>query len=61
MGKFKDTPRYNVISMRVSDVERRELECLASQYSISISKIMRQAMEVYTRYNVPDAAGQGTN
>lgn len=58
MGKFKDSPRYNVISMRVSDVERKELQHLASQHSLSISKIMRQAMEVFTRCDEPGAAGQ---
>jgi predicted transcriptional regulator len=53
MGKYKDTPRYNVISMRVSDDERQELQNIASHYSLSISDMMRQAMDVYTRYNEP--------
>ena len=26
MGKYKEVPRYNVISMRVSDAERVELQ-----------------------------------
>ncbi|MEI6209267.1 MAG: hydrogen-dependent growth transcriptional repressor [Desulfuromonadales bacterium] len=57
MGKYKDTPRYNVISMRVNDSERKELEQIASQYSLSISSMMRQAMDVYTRYHEPVATG----
>jgi arsenate reductase-like glutaredoxin family protein len=57
MGKYKDTPRYNVISMRVSDLERNELQHIASRHSLSISEMMRQAMDVYTRYHDPIAAG----
>lgn len=58
MGNVKDTPRYNVISMRVSDDERKELQHIALQHSLSISKMMRQAMDIYTRYHEPVAAGQ---
>jgi predicted transcriptional regulator len=43
--------------MRVSDSERKELEQIASQYSLSISSMMRQAMDAYTRYHDPVAAG----
>jgi predicted transcriptional regulator len=57
MGKYKDTPRYNVVSMRVSDGERKELQHIASQHSLSISEMMRQAMDIYTRYHEPIAAG----
>lgn len=47
MGNYKPIPRYNVISMRVSDHEKRELQRLASQYEVSISDMLRQAMEQY--------------
>jgi hypothetical protein len=57
MGKAKDTARYNVISMRVSDFERSELQNIASRHALSISDMMRQAMDVYTRYHEPIAAG----
>ena len=57
MGKYKDTPRYKVISMRVNSVERKELEQIASRYSLSISDMMRQAMEDYTRSHEPVDAG----
>jgi len=60
MGKYKDTPRYNVISMRVSDTERIELQNIASSHALSISDMMRQAMEIYTRYHGPIAAGYGS-
>lgn len=53
MGKYKETPRYNVISMRISDVERRELQHIASRNSLSMSDMMRQAMEVYSRCHEP--------
>ena len=57
MAKYKETARYNVISMRISDAERKELEQIASQHSISISSMMRQAMDIYTRYHEPISAG----
>ena len=60
MGKYKDTPRYNVISMRVSDHERKELEHIASRHALSISDMMRQAMDIYTRYHGPIAVGHRT-
>lgn len=48
MGKYKETPRYNVISMRVSDNERQALQALASDNALSISDMMRCAMERFT-------------
>ena len=57
MGKYKETPRYNVISMRVSDVERKELQHIASRHALSISDMMRKAMDIYARYHEPIAAG----
>lgn len=47
MGKFKQSPRYNVISMRVSDDELSHFQHLASNYKICVSDMMRQAMELY--------------
>jgi arsenate reductase-like glutaredoxin family protein len=52
MANYKNIPRYNVISMRVSELERKELLQIASRNSLSISDMMRQAMDVYTRYQV---------
>ena len=48
MGKYKETPRYNVISMRVNDNERRALQVIASNNALSISEMMRHAMERFT-------------
>lgn len=44
MGRMKERPRYNVISMRVSDEERRHLESLVRNTRKSVSKLMREAM-----------------
>lgn len=60
MGKYKDTPRYNLISMRIGDVERKELQNIASRHALSISDMMRQAMNVYKRYHEPIASGHRT-
>jgi hypothetical protein len=61
MGKYKDTARYNVISMRVSDDERNNFEHIASRHSLSISDMMRRAMDVYTRYHEPIAGALRNN
>jgi hypothetical protein len=51
MGRYKETPRYNIISMSVSDSERQELQTIASQQALSISEMMRQAMDWLTAKN----------
>lgn len=45
MGKMRENPRYNVISMRISDEERDHLENIMEKTHLSISDIMREAME----------------
>ncbi len=47
MGKMRENPRYNVISMRISDDERNELESLMSMTNKSVSDIMREAMGLF--------------
>lgn len=44
MGRMRENPRYNVISMRVSDAEREQLEYLVRRSHKSVSDIMREAM-----------------
>ncbi len=48
MGKMRENPRYNVISMRISDEEREQLDSLAKRTQKSVSDIMREAMAVLT-------------
>jgi predicted DNA-binding protein len=47
MGKMRENPRYNVISMRISDEERSELESLMNVTNKSVSDIMREAMDLF--------------
>ncbi|BCS55884.1 ribbon-helix-helix domain-containing protein [Geobacter sp. SVR] len=48
MGRMRENPRYNVISMRISDEEREHLENIMEKTRLSISDIMREAMEYFT-------------
>ncbi len=48
MGRMRENPRYNVISMRISDEEREHLENLMQRTHKSVSDIMREAMDVFT-------------
>ena len=41
---MKGSPRYNVISMRVSDEEHKQMETLVLCTRKSVSKLMREAM-----------------
>lgn len=49
MGKHVEMPRYNVVSMRVSDEEHESLLAVAKELSISMSTMMRKAMELLAR------------
>ena len=46
MGRMRENPRYNVISMRISDAERETLEMLMGTTQKSVSDLMREAMEL---------------
>ena len=47
MGKYKSQPKYNVLSIRVSDEEKAVLEELTKRDHISISNLMREAIRSY--------------
>ena len=47
MGRMRENPRYNVISMRISDEERDELTQLMETTHKSVSDIMREAMSLF--------------
>ncbi len=53
MGRMRENPRYNVISMRISDEERETLEVLMEHSHKSVSDIMREAMELLKSQLVP--------
>jgi hypothetical protein len=48
MGKNKINAKYNVVSMRISDEEKRILEELTRQNCTNISGLLREAMLLYT-------------
>lgn len=54
MGRMRENPRYNVISMRISDEEREQLELLMDKTHKSVSDIMREAMELLKHQVAPE-------
>jgi len=48
MGKYKKTPRYNVLSIRVSDDEKAAMDEISRFTQKSISMLMREALHKYT-------------
>lgn len=48
MGRMRENPRYNVISMRISDEERERLQQIMETTHMSVSDIMREAMDLFT-------------
>ena len=48
MGRMRENPRYNVISMRISDEEREKLQMIMETTHKSVSDIMREAMELFS-------------
>jgi hypothetical protein len=47
MGKYKESPRYNVISMRISEKELKNLKQLMAKTHKNASHIMREAMSYF--------------
>ena len=47
MGRMRENPRYNVISMRISDEERETLQMIMQSTHKSVSDIMREAMDLF--------------
>ena len=45
---MKENPRYNVISVRISDEEREVLQMISGRTLKSISEIMREAIHLAT-------------
>jgi len=54
MGKMRENPRYNVISMRISDEERAALDEILFCTNKSISQLMREAMDMIRGQTVPE-------
>jgi hypothetical protein len=50
MGKYKEHPKYNVLSIRVTDEERAFMDEIQRHTQKSISKLMREAMLNYKPY-----------
>lgn len=48
MANFKDNPRYNVISLRVTEQEKAALSEVSRRTRKSISKLMLEAINTYT-------------
>lgn len=47
MGRMRQNPRYNVISMRITAQEREHLNSIMEKTHKSISDIMREAMKCF--------------
>ena len=57
MGKMKESPRYNIISVRVTDEQLLRLQRLLGRRQTTVSELVREALE---RLDLPFAGtGQG--
>jgi predicted transcriptional regulator len=45
----KEHPRYNVVSLRVTDAEKAALDEVTRRTRKSLSKVMREAIMLYSR------------
>lgn len=55
MGKYKKTPMYNILSMRVSDEEKAFMSEISRCTRKSLSKLMREAIHHYWLSREPSA------
>ena len=51
MGKYKQHPKYNVVSIRVSDEEKALLDEMTRRDQSSITDLMRKAITNYTLFS----------
>ena len=51
MGKYKQHPRYNVVSIRVSDDEKALLDEITRRDHSSMTDLMRKAISSYTAFS----------
>ncbi len=49
MSNFKDNPRYNVISLRISDQEKEVINEVSRITHKTVSQIMLEAVKDYSR------------
>lgn len=47
MGKYKEKPKYNVVSIRVSDEEKEFLDQIVRRERTNITNLMREAIRSY--------------
>ncbi len=47
MARIKEKPLYNIISMRISEGERRQLLALVNTTHQSVSDLMREAIKYF--------------
>ena len=50
MGKYKKSPRYNILSMRVTDEEKAVFDDISRYTRKSLSTLMREAIHDYAPY-----------
>jgi len=46
MKKYKENPRYHVLSVRVSEEERETLEKLSKEANMKVSDLLREALQI---------------
>jgi Ribbon-helix-helix protein, copG family len=54
MGKYKQNPKYNVVSIRVTDEEKALLEEMTRRDRTNITNLMREAISIYTSAPIVD-------
>ena len=53
MAIMKENPRYSIISMRISEEERKHLKNLVETTHNSVSHIMREALNILQLTSTP--------
>jgi len=48
MGKYKKDPKYNILSIRVTDEEKAIMDDLKQSTRKSISTLLREAIHLYS-------------
>ena len=54
MGRYKENPRYKIVSLRLSDEEWEELMLVCNKTSKSVSEFMRDALSFMEYRAIPN-------
>ena len=61
MAKYKEGPRYHIVSVRVNETERETLDKISRESNKSVSDLLREALQMVAPHQMDLAQGGARN